>query len=211
MRPLALLLSVLCLTGCEEPTGCDTMAAVSVSVTLLDESGSLISNAEMTYSVDGGDEVACDELGSGEYSCGYEVDGTLTIRTRAMGFTDDEFEVEVAADECHVIGVQETRTLESVGCTQEVIAGVLVNVTDSQLAEVTDATVEWEALDAGRQACTHEGGNQWSCAEDTAGEITLSIEDAGPYELFEQVVIVDHDGCHPITETLDAVLNYLAD
>ena len=72
--------------------------------------------------------------------------------------------------------------------------------------------VEWGHGSDQPEPCDQEAGtNRWRCADAEWGELVISVSDAGPYEPFVAEVTVGHNGCHPITETLDAVLQYLPD
>ena len=102
-------------TACfEKEVGCDDYAAASVMVTVLDDAGAPVDGAAVDFDVVEADSHGpCDDLGAGEYVCGYEVSGALTISVVAEGFEPQELEVEVSLteDECHVETVSETVTL----------------------------------------------------------------------------------------------------
>lgn len=98
-------------------------------------------------------------------------------------------------------------------CTTEAVVSVLVTITDSQGAEITEATVTWSLADAeaAPQECDHLDGNQWACGYEAAGALEVSITEAGPYEPFLETVEVTSGECHVETVELDAVLQYLPD
>ena len=123
------------------------------------------------------------------------------------------YHVCVLLEECHVFTESAEVQLEGVACTDEVRPSVLVTVTDVQGVDVTSGDVAWNMADEDDlpEACTHIGANQWHCAEEVPGDIRIDITNAGPYEDFTQVVTVEEDPCHVITEELDAVLEYLPD
>ena len=102
-------------TACfEKEVGCNDYAAASVQITLVDESGAPVEGAEIDYeSVEADLHGPCDEIGAGEYVCGYEVSGALHISITAEGFEPAEVELEVGVteDECHVETVVETVVL----------------------------------------------------------------------------------------------------
>lgn len=209
----ALLLLVALAPACQTAVDCTTEARSSVSLHLEDEAGQAIAGATVTYTVDGGAEEPCEAMIAGDYVCGWEVEGRFAITSTALGFTPDTFTVDVGADACHVITEAVTRTLTPAVCTDQEVPGVLVNVTDTQGTEITAATVMWAIPNAemAQQPCHAAGGNTWTCAEEHPGEVEITITEAGPYEAYVAVVTVPHDGCHPITQTLDAVLTFLPD
>ncbi|MEY3214532.1 MAG: hypothetical protein RIT28_5013 [Pseudomonadota bacterium] len=102
-------------TACfEKEVGCDDYAAASVVVTVLDEAGAPVEGAALDFDVVEADSHGpCDEVGAGEYVCGYEISGAMTISVVAEGFEPQELEVEVSLtdDECHVETISETVTL----------------------------------------------------------------------------------------------------
>lgn len=103
-------LSSICgalVAGCggeDDGIACTTLAAASVTVTVVDSSGAAISDAVVQYSVDGGPQTDCEQPGpDGTYVCGYEIDGIFTI-TATRGFMTGTGTATVTKDECHVIG-----------------------------------------------------------------------------------------------------------
>lgn len=109
---LALLSSF---TACfEKEVGCDDYAAASVQLTVVDEAGDPVEGAQLDFeSVEADLHGPCDELGAGEYVCGYEVSGLVVITIEAEGYDPLELELEVGLtdDECHVETVQGTAVL----------------------------------------------------------------------------------------------------
>ncbi len=209
--PLCLIVAA---TGCvTEPLVCTEEARSSVSLELVDESGSAISDAVVTYRVDGGAEENCESWGDGGYVCGFEVEGAFEITSTRLGYGTDVFTVDVTADECHVETQVIERTLQAMDCDASWVTGAVVTVTDGQGADVTSATVEWDLPNADMLPvpCEVIGGNQWACAHEVAGPVGISITNAGPYEAFYTMIDIEHDGCHSITENVSAVLQYLPD
>jgi hypothetical protein len=107
MRPapsfvLLLLLLAPVGTGCFGPS-CENYAAYSVNVTVADDGGAGVDDAEVTYTVDGGNESDCESFGEGDYACGVEESGEITVYVVAAGFEEAQQTVEVDADRCHVI------------------------------------------------------------------------------------------------------------
>jgi hypothetical protein len=96
--------SILTLTGCPEPA-CDTMAALSILVTVVDEGGLDIDDATVTYAPEGEAAQDCEGNPDG-YACGWEVSGDIEIVVVADGYLTHTETVTVEEDTCHVI--QET-------------------------------------------------------------------------------------------------------
>ncbi|TNE87973.1 MAG: hypothetical protein EP330_16940 [Deltaproteobacteria bacterium] len=206
--------AALMLTGCREyPMACTTEARSSVIVFVEDSGGTPVADAEVVFTVDGGAEEACMDNDGGEFVCGFEQDGHFAITGDGWGFAPTTVEVDVDADACHVITETVTLVLEPVGCTEEEVPSVQVTVTDSQGTAITSADVAWNMADEDDlpEACESLGGNQWVCAYETAGDLRIDIDNAGPYEPYTTVVTVAEDECHVITEQLSAVLQFLPD
>ena len=95
------------LSGCGEGFGdaCDNVAVSSALVQVLDEFGDPVVGADVRYQPADGMDQSCEELGAepGQYVCGYEVPGSMTITVDALGFEVAQIEVDVQSDECHVI------------------------------------------------------------------------------------------------------------
>ncbi len=114
MRTIGRVLAVCGLmAGCgPEEIACTEIAVVSVSVSVVDGDGQAVPDAAVTYSVDGGVDVACDRLSdeTSTFACGYEVSGSLEIVVIATGYAPFDRTLVVEADACHVI----SQTLEAV-------------------------------------------------------------------------------------------------
>ena len=203
------------LPGClgDDAQDCTTEARSSVSLTVVDEQGNALADADAVFAVDGGAERDCESMGNGAFVCGWEEAGAFTITVDAEGFGAKTVQLTVDADECHVQTEILEVTLEPVACTDEAVPSVLVRVTDGQGEDVTSGDVVWNVAEEDDlpEPCTNIGGNEWYCAEEVAGNIRVEISNAGPYQPFSEVVTVEADECHVITETLDAVLEYLPD
>lgn len=103
MRALSLL-PLLALLGCpsEEPVACTEIAIASVIVNVSTSDGADV-DYEVLWSVDGGDQAACEAFGDpGQYTCGYEVAGDIEIEVGAEGYEPQFLTVPVEAGECHV-------------------------------------------------------------------------------------------------------------
>lgn len=107
-----LLTASLGLGGCViSPVECTDLAAVSVSLTLENQNGESVAGADVRFSADGSAEEPCTEFDVGTYTCGYEVEGELTITIGADGYEPASISVTVGADECHVITEEVTVVL----------------------------------------------------------------------------------------------------
>ncbi|TNE85040.1 MAG: hypothetical protein EP330_26925 [Deltaproteobacteria bacterium] len=102
---IAVLLAVA--VGCDElPSGsCDTSAASSVTVSVVDGTGNLTPADDVTYDVDNLGEVGCDPLDADGYEwvCGYEETGEFLILAYVgSSVYDATVSVGMRADGCHV-------------------------------------------------------------------------------------------------------------
>lgn len=212
-RSATLALMTFAVAGCPQERACTADARSSISLTVTDESGGTVEGVTATYTVDGGEEEDCESWGGDSFACAFERAGTFELRVAALGYESHSETIEVASDECHVITEVVEVALTPLACTDSIEASVLVTVTDGQLADVTSGDVVWNMADEDDlpEACDHLGGNQWHCAYEVAGELRIGITNAGPYEVFDEVVTVTADECHVLTEELDAVLQYLPD
>ncbi|MEO0602432.1 MAG: hypothetical protein AAF211_13400 [Myxococcota bacterium] len=208
-------LALVLLTGCPPfQEFCTLEARSSISLTVVDEDGFAIPEATASFTVGRGDAQPCDALGDpGSFVCGWEVAGEFTVTIEAPGFDTDTFTRRVESDECHVITEVVERTLSEIACTDIALPSIEVTVTDTQGAAIDSADVVWNmaAEDDLPEPCTSLGGNVWTCGEEQAGELAVEISNAGPYQAFREVVNVEADECHVLTESLSAVLEFLPD
>lgn len=101
------LVSLFGLTACgTDPIGqsCTTEARSSVTVKVVDMAGAIVSDAVVTFTVDGGASTACEQFPGGEsYTCGYELDGEFIITvTKGADTKTQSVTVKNEADGCHV-------------------------------------------------------------------------------------------------------------
>lgn len=107
-----LLLLALLLSGCPDlEVTCTTDARASVQVTVIDDAGNNLVDADVTWTGDDGVPTSCENNGGGEYVCGYEVSGEVTIDATRAGHEPASELVVVETDECHVITEQLTLSL----------------------------------------------------------------------------------------------------
>lgn len=99
-----------------QPVNCTDEEVPSVLVFVVDLDGALIPDATVEYAPR--DELwttpePCEPMGGGSgFVCGHEMDGILDLWAEAPGYVSATAEVEVAADECHVITEEYTFELE---------------------------------------------------------------------------------------------------
>ena len=94
----------------EEELACTAIAAYSVNLQLEDDQGAPITDANVQFSVDASALADCDDFGGGSYACGIEQAGAFTIEIDWNG-VQETLELEVDADECHVISESESVVL----------------------------------------------------------------------------------------------------
>lgn len=104
---LALLAALFFAVGCDEGDDdyaeCTAEARSSVTVNVTDENSNTVTDADVTYGVDGGAPNDCELIGA-NYVCGWEVEGLFLITVTKEGYLEEQREVTITSDECHVIG-----------------------------------------------------------------------------------------------------------
>ena len=115
MRALLLLLALL-LGACAPIIACTEIAMSSVSVHVEDPDGLAIDDATLTFDSDDLTEEPCQSMGGGDYVCGYEIAGEITVDASHDGYVpaSETLTIEMDADGCHVVGQQITIVLEPV-------------------------------------------------------------------------------------------------
>lgn len=210
MRVIALTATIAAigLTGCEKDIACTDHLAWSVELSLIDEAGGPVEGATVSVT-DGSITEDCYEY-EGTYTCGAELAGDLTISMEASGFSAEELDVTVEADECHVISQQITHTMMAVDCTLDVLPSVEVTVSDEAGDPIPDASVAYvspnDEIGAESIDCSPLDGVYY-CGEEVAGELEIFAEAEGFIAQSEVVTVaMTEDGCHVVTELLDLVL-----
>jgi hypothetical protein len=215
IRLCAAPLLALALVACDKDTdtdtggevGCTTESRASVTVTVTDAEGAEISDATLTYSVDGSAAQPCEGT-----ICGEEIAGELTITASARGYSDASEIVTVEGDICHVTTEELTLALEPVDCTQVVVTSFIVTVTDEGDAPIDLAQVSYApASGDGDEATCVSGDDALShvhfCGEEEIGTFDYVVTADG-YDTASGTVVVelDDDSCHPATEELTVKL-----
>lgn len=190
---------------------CTDLLAVSVTVTVEDDSGVVIPDARVTYRVDDGPVQACDAWGGdGSFACGFEESGAFTVRVEADGYTPFEDSFTVARDECHVIGRAITASLIPMDCTLDIRNSVVATVVGASDEALEDVAVTWRSGEDGPEHPCDAMGDVWWCAEEVAGDLTITASAAG-HTTASETVTVTEDACHVITEAVTLTLDWLPD
>ena len=214
-NPAITILSIVTLAGlvgCDEAIRlipCTDDIKTSVLLSLEDELGAVIEGAAVSVT-DGVITEDCQELSAGQYNCGEELAGELTISMVAYGFEPEELDVSVEEDECHVIPQEIAHTMEYVSCTADVVPSVMVSVSDEDGAAIADAQVSYAPLSEDIEA---ESIDCWGfddafyCGEELPGVFNITAEAAG-FQVGNAEITVEMDelGCHVITESVDFIL-----
>jgi len=216
LLPLALL-------GCpviQDDTGsanaCTEMAAASVSLTLVyAANGEAVSGASVTYTVDGGDSKPCDNLLEEQWVCGWEEPGLIEVTVAQDGYQTltESVEVVMTDDGCHVVGQVLDLALEERACTAEYVPAVIATLAGASGETLEDPQVTWSLpnADMAPQACTQDG-EQWLCAEEHTGELEIWGTASGHDTDFVLVdVPIDEEQCHPVTQSVALVVDWLPD
>jgi len=186
---------------------CTEIAVPGVVVTVTDPAGQRVEGASL--SVAGmGPRQACDDLGFGEYACGWEQSGLLTVFVEAEGFLPQVLDVEVEHDGCHPITVALPVLLEGdLVCTEEAVASVVLSFIDERGEAVPHVRASFSLDGEGeRQACTSAGGTL-ICGVEQVGTVLVDVEAPGFEDaLLQYEVAIDEAGCHPVTVFDEVVL-----
>lgn len=216
MRYALMPLFAATLLGCPvDQVNCDLAAAASLTITLTDEvTGDPISDATLTFTADSysGD---CETFQAGEYICGWEVAGEITVSISKPGYEDTTITEMIEADECHVIGQQRDVALTPVCGADAGVYGVEVSVWGLAMMPpeypINDATVLWSIGEEADEDCDLGTDNVHLCAFAREGQVTLTVSASG-HDTKVIVVDVAHDPneCLPEPEKVDVTLECLA-
>ncbi|MCB9795619.1 MAG: hypothetical protein H6741_23190 [Alphaproteobacteria bacterium] len=200
------------LTACtgwnSQNVDCDLMAVASVNVELSAEEGGDIEEAEVTWSVDGGEPQPCETWDPGIWVCGWEVAGDITVTADGWGFAPVSETVFIEQDTCHVVPQWIELELPPVDCAAVEMPGVLVDVVDEAGAPIADAEVAYAPRDedwTAPEPCEDQGGGEFACAWGRWGLLDVEAHAEGLQSAYAEVD-VPSDECGPITQTLTLTL-----
>ncbi len=206
------MIFLLALAACfEEELACTNFYAFSVTTTVVSVSGETLEGVVGSYSVDGGDSKPCEDFGKGNFVCGGEEAGHFAVTFEADGHVAQTQEVDVEADECHVIGEQLAFELDVAACTEEEVAAVIVNLSSDLSADAVldNAWVSWQDpnTDMAPQPCDLTATDTFACGFESVGEMDIRAgADGHASELRGLTSVLTADECHVETQTLDLVL-----
>lgn len=194
---------------------CTDIAIASVSLSVVDESGAAVADAEATFTVDGGSKQICENTGNGGYACGWEVAGTfeVTVAKEGLESVTEAVVVGMTEDGCHVDGQVLDITLEEKVCTAEVVTSVIATLLGSTGETLESPEVSWGYANADMEPvpCRAEGG-AWLCGEDVSGDLEIYGTASGHTTDLEPVTVpMDEAECHAVTQEVALVVEWLPD
>ncbi|MCP4807414.1 MAG: hypothetical protein GY913_28870 [Proteobacteria bacterium] len=202
------LLSLL--TACDgEIEDCPAIAHPSVQLQLTDIDGEPLADALVQFSVDDGDLQDCESWDDGGYVCGWETEGFFEIHIAAENYEPVVETIEVADIEGCDFGTESIEVqLVDLICTTEEVPGVLVTV---GLDNDEQGDSELQVFSSPEQGAEPEecfrAGDAFACALEQSGDLLVfAHDDMGGYA--QELVTVEHDDCHPITEEVHLELRY---
>lgn len=186
------------------PQPCAVYIAPSVIVNVSSAGGAPVVAATVSFVSDSGESGPCEENSGGEYFCGEEVDGLITVTVEKPSFAAQTFEVDVAADSCHVLTETVDVELEPEVCSGEQVPSILARVVDTGGNTVTGAAVRWRRAEAapGSAADCQPSGNAtfpFACGTEVSGDLVV-VSTAGGFVQAVEEVLVEATFCHVITE-----------
>jgi hypothetical protein len=211
-RPLAFVLA-----GCPigDNPSCTTIATYSVNVTVVDEQGAAVAEAIVSYSVDGEERGACEDIGDGSFVCGVEEAGHFVITASAQGFEARSQEVVVNENECHVLPETLEISLLSEGCPPgDQGAGIYVTLLGVEGVPLSAPVVQYRdaMIDDTAWLPCESWGDQWACAIGATGTFDV-MGTADGYDTAYDLVTVELDptGCYPEAEDITLQLELMSD
>lgn len=209
------MLALLLLAACDtDDLACTTDFRASVTVTVASDSALPLENVVGTYTVDGGPEKACEAIADSQFWCGGEEAGHFEITFSADNAAPVTQEVDVAADECHVIGEMLDFTLvaEPPVCSGDVRPSVVVQLSsDADGAVLENTWVTWKdhnsATEEAPAACESADGLEWSCGEEFVGTLDIQAGADGHDTVVQSVTTaLTADECHVDTQEISIEL-----
>ena len=211
---LSLLALVACIpnngeVGGDDTAGgvdCTTEAVASVMASVTDEAGEPLMEATVTWAGETA-EGSC-EAWNGDFACGFEVEGELTITAELEGHVTESVEVVVEADACHVITEHVDIVLVEEDCDGDEAPGAWVSVVDHLDAAIGTASVTWSIANADMapQPCDATGTEGlFACGWGVSGMLEFSASAPG-YSWETATADVAHGVCGPETEDVTITL-----
>jgi hypothetical protein len=217
MRRFVPLLLAACHYDAYKPIdGCTEIAMSSLTLTVTDEHGEPVAEADVTFTVDGGAVQSCDPLGEGQWVCGYEQAGSLTVTVEVEGYEAHEETVQIdkTDDDCHVIGQELEVSLDPVACNDDAVIYAVTATLSGSSGETLDSPEVWWGwanADMAPVPC-EASGEVWLCAPDQWGALEILGTAGGHTTDMEAVMVaVDASGCHPVPEEVALVVEWLPD
>lgn len=210
--------AVVFLAGCppiDDPV-CTDEARASVSVSVVDDAGTFLSDATVVFSVDGGADEPCELVGDTSFVCGWERAGEIVVKASKAGLMGDNetVVVEMDADGCHVVG-QAIEILLEDECDDPPPAMLVTVFQPDGVTPAVGEAVLWgiQNADMAPQPCDEEASGVWACAYGHSGALEVYVEPAegDPYQGVLQNVDVAEGVCGPDTEEVSITLQYLPD
>lgn len=217
MGRVAVVMGVACLgLACKQPPlpdDCAVYVAPSVIVNVSSNGDVPVVAAEVSFTGPNGESGACPEESGGQYFCGEEVEGLVTVTVAKSSYATQVFEVEVGADRCHVLTETLDVVLEPEVCTDERVPSVLARVEDAGGGSVAGVSVRWREADQppGAAADCQASGNPdypFLCGTEVPGDLVI-VASAGGFNQAVEEVTVEATFCHVITEEVVLVMQPL--
>jgi len=173
-----------------------------------------VGGAAVTYSVDGGDLLDCNEAGEGSWVCGWEAAGEIEVFASAELHEPASAVVTVEADECHVIPEGLQLVLQELECLPPTASAfVMVSAYGLPDGEIPDGTSVFAVPDADEPvaiACTESGAQEtgvlFTCGDGITGPMTIYASAEG-YLTDSAPIVVEEDACGPIPEDVELFLD----
>ncbi len=197
------------LAACTTP--CTDLAAASVSVTLTNRDGEKVDDGTVTFTVDGGVTQDCESFTGGEYICGWEQSGHIVVTAIADGYGDVTGEVDVAADECHVIEEHLDLQLDSRDCAAVEPVGVNLTVIGVDDEVLANAWANYSVDGGADAACVAVSDELFQCGAVTGEYVLTAGADGHKDGTTAASVVIDNTECHPDTVDAQIVLEWLPD
>ncbi len=185
---LSLLTLVACIPNTGEVGGDDTAdgydctaeAVASVMASVTSEAGDDLAEATVTW-VGETSEGTC-EAWNGDFACGFEVEGEITVTAELPDYVTESVDVVVQADRCHVITEHVDIVLAEEECDADEAPGAWVSVVDHLDAAVGNASVTWSLANADMapQPCDATGSEGlFACGWGVSGMMEFSASAPG--------------------------------